>query len=254
MPLNLLENDSSTLTTIEWNLLSNILHAYDESNTINCTKSLLEHQQSLPPKLRSKPATTLDIVGFIYSSTQSFIQRTQLFNDLSVDDRRAIVQRNCEAIGTYNSIYLVRETNALDYSSYSVGCCNLYGQANYVEFKKYLSQLEPNGTFFKLMLLIIAFSANCSIVLPDYMENYSRITSIVSIIQIQNVIVTMFWKYLIYQYGFFGAVKCFNSMIKYILNIIRWSNDRPSSQHIDMVDAIIENTERSLTLEDELIE
>ncbi len=64
----------------------------------------------------------------------------------------------------------------------------------------------------------------------------------------------MFWKYLNYQYGFLGAVKCFNSLIKFILNIIRWSNDRPSAQHIDMVDTIIENTERSLTIEDELIE
>ena len=251
MPLNLLENDSSTLTTFEWNLLSNIIHAYDENNAINCTKSLLDQQASLPPKLRSKPAVTLDIVGYLYSSTQAFIQRTQLFNELSVDDRRTVVQRNCGTIGTYNSVYLVRETNALDYSAYVVGCCNLYGQGNYVEFKKFLSQLEPNGIFFKLMLLIIGFSTNCSIVLPDFNENYSRIPSMMFIIQIQNIIVTMFWKYLNYQYGFSGAVKCFNSMIKYILNMIRWSDERPSAQHTDMVDTIIENTERSLTFEDE---
>jgi hypothetical protein len=104
------------------------------------------------------------------------------------------------------------------------------------------------------MLLIIAFSGNCSLIIPGYTENHTRTTSVISLIRIQNILVTMFWKYLNYQYGFLGAVKCFNSLIKFILNILRWSNDRPSAEHIDMVDTIIENTERSLTIEDEIIE
>ena len=165
-----------------------------------------------------------------------------------------MVLRNCETAGKYNSIFLVREANALDYSAYTIGCCNLYGYENYLELKKFLAQLEPNGVLFKVMLLILAFSGNCSLVLPDYTAHHSRITSIISLIRIQNVLVTMFWKYLNYQYGFLGAVKCFNSLMKYILNIIRWGSDRPSAQHIDMVDTLIENTERSLIIEDQSIE
>ena len=246
--MNLLDHDQSTLTTFEWNLLSNIIHAYDVHNPVNHTRSLLDHQASLAPKLRSKPMVTLDIVGYLYSTTQSFVQRVPLFFDLPIDARRGLIQRNSDTAGVYNSIFLVRESSALDYSAYVVGCSNLYGQENYLQLKKFISQLERNGTIFKLMLLILSFSGNCSLVLP---ENHIPAASIASVVHVQHVLVTMFWKYLNYQYGFVGAVKCFNSLIKFILNIIRWSSERVSAQHIDMVDTMIEQTARSLTIDDD---
>ncbi|CAF3374498.1 unnamed protein product [Rotaria sp. Silwood1] len=100
------------------------------------------------------------------------------------------------------------------------------------------------------MLLITAFSENCSIVSLDYTESMVTMTSTRSLVRIQNILVTMLWKYLIYQYGFLGAVKCFNSFIKYVLNIIRWTATNSSTQHSDMVDTIVENTTRLLTMHD----
>lgn len=187
----------------------------------------------------------------MYSTTQSFVQRVPLFLDLPLDARRAVIQRNSDTAGVYNSIFLVRESSALDYSAYVLGCSNLYGQQNYHQMKRFISQLDPNGIFFKLMLLIVSFSGNCSLVLP---ENHGQATNIVSTVHIQHVLVTMFWKYLNYQYGFVGAVKCLNSLIKFILNIIRWSSDRVSAQHIDMVDTMIEQTAQSLTINDDFME
>lgn len=248
--MNLLNHDQSTLTTFEWNLLSNIIHAYDANDAVNHTKSLLDRQATLAPRLRSKPMVILDIVGYLYSTTQSFVQRVPLFLDLSLDARRALIQRNSDTAGVYNSIFLVRESSALDYSAYVIGCSNLYGQENYHQLKKFISQLDPNGIFFKLMLLIVSFSGNCSLVLP---ENDIPAASIASTVHIQHVLVTMFWKYLNYQYGFAGAVKSFNSLIKFILNIIRWSSERVSAQHIDMVDTMIEQTARSLTIDDDVV-
>jgi len=250
LPLNLLEKDCSTLTKDEWNLLSNILHAYDENNSNYYFKSLLEQQSSLPPKLRSKSTITLDIIGFFYTTTQSFIKRIPFFNDLSIDARRAVIQHNSNTTGTFNSIFISRETNAMDSSSFVVGCCDLYGQENHDEYKKFLSKLEQNGIIFKIMLLILAFSGNCSIVALDTTENLETTASAKSLVHVQNILVTMLWKYLNYQYGFLGAIKCFNSFIKYILNILRWTEERSIVQHRDMVDTIVENTSRSLVIED----
>lgn len=101
------------------------------------------------------------------------------------------------------------------------------------------------------MLLILCFSGNCSVVFP---EHHAPVANIVELVHVQHVLVTMFWKYLNYQYGFFGAVKCLNSLVKFILNIIRWSSERTSTQHAEMVDTIIENTARSLTIDDDLME
>jgi hypothetical protein len=161
-----------------------------------------------------------------------------------------VIQHNSDTTGTYNSIFIVRETNAMDSEAYTVGCCNLYGEENYNEFQKFLPQLEQNGTLVKVMLLIIAFSGNSSIVVPDYTENLSTIASTISLIHIENLLVTMLWKYLNYQYGFLGAVKYWNAFIKFILNILRWTAERPVVQHWDMVDTIVENTARALTIDD----
>jgi hypothetical protein len=144
---------------------------------------------------------------------------------------------------------MVRETNALDSPFFRAGCCNIYGQENFNETIRFISKLEQNGILFKIMLLIIAFSANSSIVVPDYSENMPTIEGTMSVNRIQNILVTMFWKYLNYQYGFLGAVKCFGSFIKFILNILRWTNEKFTPQHWDMVDIIIENTSRALTID-----
>ncbi|CAF0961525.1 unnamed protein product [Rotaria sordida] len=249
-PLNLLENDSSTLTNIEWNLLSNITHVYDRENPIEHAKYMLEHQASLPPKLRSKAKSTLDIVEYYYSTIQSFLERVPYFHDLSIDARRALIQHNSFTLGTYNSLLLIRETNAFDYSSYNFGCQNLYGYENCLMTKKFITTLEQNRTLVKIMLLITAFSENCSIVSLDYSQSMTTMTSTISLFHTQNILVSMLWKYLNYQYGFLGAAKCFHSFIQYVLNLIRWTARNPSTQHSDMVDTLIENTTRSLTMHD----
>jgi hypothetical protein len=211
---------------------------------------MLAQQSLLPPKLRLKATLILDIIGYYYSTMQSFLDRVGYFHDLPIDARRALIQHNSDTAGTYNSIFIVREANAVDNPDYLIGCCNIYGQENFNEFHKFLSKLEQNGTLVKIMLLIIAFSGNCSIVAPNHAETIDTISSTMPLIRIQNVLVTMLWKYLNYQYGFSGAVKCFNTFISFILNILRWTAERPVVQHWDMVDTIVENSARSLTIDD----
>jgi hypothetical protein len=181
---------------------------------------MLEQQSLLPPKLRTKSTTILDIIGFHYSTILAFFDRMAFFRDLPADSRRALVQRNSDTTGSYNSIFIVRESNALDNSAFAVGSSNVYGYENFLELKKFLSQLEHNGVLIKIMFSIIAFSGNCSIVIPDSKENLETISNTISFVNIQNVLVTMLWKYLNYQYGFGGAVRCFNSFIKFILILV----------------------------------
>ena len=209
---------------------------------------MLEYQTSLPPKLRSKSTITLDIVKFFYSSIQSFVERVPYFQDLSLDARRAIVQHNFDTTGTLNSIFLVREASALDSVAYVTGCSTLYGYENLAELKKYVSQLEQNGILVKLMLLITAFAGNCSIVTLDPREDLATISSSICLIRVQNIFVTMLWKYLIYQLGEPGAVRWFNNSIKYILNILRWTDEKHSTEHWEMVDDVVEHTARSLAI------
>jgi hypothetical protein len=101
-----------------------------------------------------------------------------------------------------------------------------------------------------MMLIILAFSSNCSIVLSDhryYLTNTSTTNSI-SLIRVQDIFIVILWKYLVYQYGFIEAVRRFDSLVKYHLDILNQINDVNSKQHLEMIDTLIVETTNSLTL------
>lgn len=250
LPVSTANNNQSyaVLTEEEWNLLTSLIQAYDRGRIIEQTKNLFNEQSTLPPKLRSKSNAMMDIIGFFYSSIQSFVEGVPHFHSLPLSARRALVQHNFDTTGTLNSIFIVRETSALDNQAYVAGCCALYGYENLAELKKYVSQLEQNGILVKLMLLTTAFAGNCSIVHLHPQENLATISSTISLIRVQNIFVTLLWKYLIYQYGTSGAIRWFNSSIKFILNILRWKEEKYEEKHWNMIDLIVGRTAEALSI------
>ena len=223
-------------------------HAYDQENAVGHTRALLDEQLALPPKLRSKPMITLDIVKYFYSSILSYLERLPHFHELSLAARRTLIRRNFPTAGTLHSMFVVRETNALDNQAYAIGCSNVYGQENMSELRRYVAQLEPNDTLVKLMLSIIAFAGNASVVRMNNDEELMASSSALSLIHVQHTLVTMFWKYLLYQYGHFEAVRRLNSLTKYVLNILQWTEMECTVEHRNMIDGIVQSSWQSLTL------
>ncbi|CAF1526273.1 unnamed protein product [Rotaria sp. Silwood1] len=246
LPISLLNNDRSTLTKDEWNLLSNVIHAYDEANIIPQMKYHLEQQSSLPPKLRLKPSKSILIFKVFFSTLQLFIERSPYFHDLSIHTRQILIQNNFETAGALNSIFLIRELKALDNMVFITNCTTIYGDKIIKHSDHLTARLEPNGILVKIMILILAFSTNCSIVIPHYSDNIMSLPSALSIFKIQSIFVTMFWKYLTYQYGFNGAVRCFNCLIKYILDILHSANEIRNIQHEQMMNTLVEETKNLL--------
>jgi hypothetical protein len=226
-----------------------MIHAYDAMNLIPHVKYLLEQQASLPPKLRSKSSAIFDITKLFFSAFQPLLERTPYFHYLTIDTGRTLVRSNSATIGTINSFFIIREVHALDYPAFLTGCNTIYGQDTMESLKKFSGLLEQNGTFVKLMLLILAFSTNSSALVFDSSDNMNSISSSLFIVNIQNMFITMFWKYLLYQYGSIEAIRWFNSFTKYILDVIQSMYERENAQHNVMVDTVIEETTRLLTLE-----
>ncbi|CAF1413111.1 unnamed protein product [Adineta steineri] len=251
LPLNLLRNDLSTLTKEEWNLLSNIVHTYDKTNIIPDIKYQLEQQSTLPPKVRSKVSTSVDVLKYFLSALQPFIEDSPYFQNLSIDLRQALIQHNYDTASTMNCVFIIREMSALDNATFLTSCDVVYGYDIFKYSTHFVSRLESNSTLIKILLLTLAFSTNCSIVNPDDPKNLRTITNVIAVFNIQNILVTMFWKYLIYQYGFIGGVRRFDSLIKYVLELLHSMNERANAQHEQMIDTIVEKTTRSLTIDDQ---
>ncbi|CAF1202936.1 unnamed protein product [Adineta ricciae] len=247
-PIGLLQNDRSNLTTDEWKLLSNIIHAYDETNIIPHINHLLAQQSSLPPKLRSKVSKSMNILKFFLSALQPFFECSPYFQKLSVNSRQILIQHNYDTASIMNCVFIIREMSALNNKTFLISCDAVYGDDIFQYSTHFVSRLEPNSMLIKILLLIVAFSTNCSIVTPNQSNRRTSVSNATTILEIQNIFVTMFWKYLIYQYGFTASVKRLNSLIKYILDLLHSINEKSNVQHGQMIDTIVEQTTRSLSI------
>jgi hypothetical protein len=146
---------------------------------------------------------------------------------------------------------MAKEMNILENEQYSKLIDNIYGHDYSNDIIQASHRLEQNRTLIKVMLITIAFSTNCSVVTIEDSENiHTKINPIV-LTHIQDIFVTMLWKYLIYQYGFSEAILRFSSLIKSILDMLqRVAHGLNVRKHWNMVANIVEQTTRSLSIED----
>ena len=249
--LNLLRQDQSTLTSEEWTLLSNIIHAYDTSNIIPQTRALFQQQGALPPKLRAKPSTTFHIIKYFYSFIQPLLERSPLFHQLPIDARRSLIRNNTEMFGAFSCTFILREINALGNASFVSGCSAAYGFEVMNRANRFLDRMEQNGSLVKIMLFICAFYGSCSIVRFNGVQSSTTASDHLTLSHIQNMLVTMLWKYLTYQYGPIHAIRCFSSLVTFLLDLIKYIDQRSTAEHLKMVDVLIQESTRLLVIEDD---
>jgi hypothetical protein len=163
-----------------------------------------------------------------------------------------LLQNNLYGTGGFNSMFAAGEAKIFDYDYYIATCNEIYGADFINEAKSFMARRESNGMLVKMMLVILAFSSNCSIVLPDYTFNLtdsSTTTNSIILIRIQDVFIVLLWKYLVYQYGFIEAVRRLDNLVKCHLDVLNRMNEISNKQHVDMIDIIIQKTKQSLTLD-----
>ena len=234
------------LTTNEWTLLSNMVRSYEASGIASQAHEILQQQISLPPRLRSKSSGIISIIRFIYSTLQPSVEQSAYFQHLPIVARQTLVHHNLEAWGRLNCIFTLREINAFAHEAFTIGCNTTYGDETVRTSAQFMARLESNGALVKAMLMIFAFSSNCSIVTAPSSESLLMMTSSIVLVRVQHVFVTVLWKYLIYLYGLTGAVRWFDSSIRWMLDLMRVTIEQAPVEYTRMIDMIVEETTRSL--------
>ncbi|CAF4772032.1 unnamed protein product [Rotaria sp. Silwood1] len=222
LPLGLLQNDRSTLTTNEWTLLSNCLHAFDEQNPSARIQNSLNELTSLPPKLRLKPLELTNLIRELFSSIGPLIERSSDFHSLPVNVRQILVKRNLYITGSMNGLFLC-------------------------QCRRKIARYDPNGSLIKIFVFILAFSSNCSLVTYDSQADLTIMSNSIHLVPIQNVYITMLWKYLIYLYGFKEAVLRFTRLIKDVLDLVNMLSQAPQTEtRSRIMNPIVTETEHTL--------
>jgi hypothetical protein len=146
---------------------------------------------------------------------------------------------------------MAKEMNIFESEIYSKFIDNIYGHGYSSSLIQPSQRLQENGILIKIMFMILIFSSNCTIITIDRTGDIPIILNTKILIDIQNIFVTLLWKYLIYQYGFHQAILRFLSLVKSILDLIqRMDEGLKIQKHWTMVENVIEKTTRTLNLED----
>ncbi|CAF0806346.1 unnamed protein product [Rotaria sp. Silwood1] len=250
-PLGLLENDRSTLTYDQWNLLSNIILSYNEQNVINQVKHILEEKSSLPVKLRLKSSDTINLMSKPFENIILLINHSPHFRCLSSNAHRAVSLHNVFFTGALDGYFVARETDLFTNLNYMIASGAIYGHDYVMKCAQNNERLEPNGDLIKIMLFVLIFSSNFSMVIFNDQEDFNTMSSSIELIHIQDIYVTVLWKYLIYLYGYKQAVVRFSRLLKTVLDMLSRVEELSKNVTLHkMINRIVTHTERALVIQE----
>lgn len=213
--MNICQNNRLTLTSDQWTFISNIIHLCDETKFIHQINYLLAQSSSIPIKLRVKQSFICQYIQYAFESIDILMRRSSDFQSLAIDSRRTIIQRNTIDICLVYSLLLRAETNIFEDLNLTM---YLYGSEIWKQIICLFTRVEHDSTVIKIMVFVLMFASNSSTSYILQTNAYDQSTTDNQIVQIQNIFITVLWKYLIYQYGYFQAIIRYSSLIKILLD------------------------------------
>ncbi|CAF3830329.1 unnamed protein product [Rotaria sp. Silwood1] len=249
--LNLLNHDQSSLNNSEWNLLSNVVHAFDKFNLIQSMHDITKYVALAEPTIEIDISQTFNLFASFYTAVQSFVNVTADFRILTVAEQRSLFQRNLHGLFNLYSILMLRDAGIFNNMRNESIIAPLYGQEIVHRAKRISMKLDFDSTLVKMLHMIFAFSTNCyTINYNPHMNNDALLTGTFRLLGSQDVYTEILWKYMIYRYGYEETILRFTALIKIILDQIILSTDTYMNNryHQIIVDDLVEKAKHSLSL------
>lgn len=246
--LDLLSNDRSLLTSTEWTLLSNVVHAVDKFSVVPTLRQIICNSYSMQNDLNQ----SFDLFASFYTSARSFINVTADFRVLTVAEQRSLYERNLHGLFNYSGTFMLRESGMFDTVQNENLIIPLYGENVVRQAKRVIERLDGDASLIKLMHIVFAFSTNC------YTVNVNRsndrdvlLHASFRLLGTQNVYLDAIWKYMLHRYGHDQSVRRFAGLIKHMLDLIILSSNiyLANPYHRVLVDDLVEREKGTLVLE-----
>ena len=227
-----------------WALLSNIIHSYDAQDIYSRLDFYLKEQLTMPIKLRSKPSLIYNCVNETLYALIFFIKKSSHFQFLSLDTQRRLVKNNVILANCVDRLLITREMNLMSNVHFYQAFKMIYG-VDYTNRCVSLPQkIDTNVVLVKIILFVLFFSSNSSIVLFDDSIEWEKPSEFETVLQMQNLYVTLLWKYLVHQYGQTEAVLRYSSLVKITLDIYVLIEDFINNDEFrEMLNQMIDRTQ-----------
>jgi len=241
------------LSTLDWTLLSNVVHAFDNFIPIKQTRETIESLSTLPSSLSLDVSNILSMFTTFYASTELFIGSSADFQILTVAEKCSLYQRNLHGVLHLCATFILRLCGMFDSYKNDKIIISIYGYDIFQQTKRIALQLDYDLTIIKLILFIFAFSSNCYMIDEHgNMLDDKLLYGTFRLFGSQNVYMEVLWKYMIYRYDYYDASARFAKLIKHILDLLKMSEHvHPNNEvHQNFIDEVTVLTEQSLIIND----
>jgi len=144
--------------------------------------------------------------------------------------------------------FVMHHCHLLNLDAFSNAMITMYGKRTIDIHLWTMKFIDPDIVLIKLALSLFAFSENTYSYSPNISTN---LTNSITILEIQNKYAEITWRYLLYRYGHYQAVKRFLNIISWLkaTNILLF-HVQSLVLHVNDVNSLVEQTELTLILDD----
>ena len=247
--MNLLRADQSTLTVDQWNLLVNLSHCYDDHTGLSFGEQYMSEQHNLPPKLRFKISSILELFQLVLDTTQSLYKNNEDFLSLSTNDRSILLHGTLLRTASISSNFIAYKIQLLNEPAY-FDAIQVISPAGLVSVVRRLSQrLNFDMTVMKLFLAILSFSTFRYTIYPN--SSSANFSNIQQILGIQDRYIEVTWRYLLYKYDHEQAVKYLSDFIRCIFIVNEGIVEAENIQWFTgILDSVTQKAEQNLIYSD----
>ncbi|CAF1544868.1 unnamed protein product, partial [Rotaria sordida] len=246
--LNLLQSDQSLLTTNQWTLLTNLFHCYKESQILPFCQRLIDTHDASQSNYVIYKVLLEEFLVSLYETAGLYLRSNDDFRKLSSDDRSIILRNAADNVCCISGTFVMQYFYLYGLDAFLNAMSVKYGKRTmdiHVWARKFI---DPVIVLAKLSISLFAFSENtCS-----YYSNISKdLTNPINVLEIQNKYAEVIWKYLLYKYGHYDAVKRYLNIILWLISMSMLTfHAQTLKSHINDLHSIIEQTELTLILYD----
>jgi hypothetical protein len=246
-----MDADRLSLSTSDWTLLSNIVHAHDTFCVIPKMRRIVEEVSASSIETCFDVKNALETIRSMFTTMESFVTSAPDFQILTLNGQSSLFERNLYGVVGLYSILVLRDSGMIDSAKCWEPFKIIYGCELTVNTKRMSEQLDLDSNIVKIMLIVFAFSSNYLVAHTyENMHKDSLLFGIHRLLGSQYVFVELLWKYMIYRYSFYDSVHRFARLITLLLNLMKCSavNYTCNATHRDLVDDVVEKTKETLII------
>jgi len=225
----------------QWNLLSNLIHCFDEYSGYSFVDCYIQDQNTLPVKLRFKYSSVKDFFTSTKTKIQLVCEKNRDLLLLSQQDRTSLFRTTIEYTTSVGGMFTIRQHQLFDYASFYNSAEIIFRPTSAAFTRRVINHLDPDDTFIKIIFAVLSFSTiNCTVYTRFDLTN---LTNIKAILSIQHMYTELAWRYILYKYGDYQAMIRFSNLIRCLLfaidAIVEAHESKPFTE---IIDSVIEQT------------